>query len=329
MTNESRRRDSRPSETIGRRWVINRRLFLKSAVAAAAGPALLSLSCAGSQRGAAASRPVRFGIVTDCHYADADTRERRFYRESLDKLAECVAQMNAEKVDFLIELGDFKDQNEPAVEEETLAHLERIEAVFQQFEGPTYHVLGNHDMDSISKPQFLARVENTGIDADRRYYSFDVKGLHCIVLDANHKTDGTDYDRGNFTSPDANIPAHELNWLRADLAATRRPVVVFVHQPLDAPDRRYVNNAAEVRDILQGSGKVLAAFQGHQHKGGYRDVAGIHYCTLQAMVEGQGLENNAYAVVEVRPDRSIVVTGYRKAVSRELARGSEAPAHSS
>ena len=51
-------------------------------------------------------------------------------------------------------------------------------------------------MDSISKPQFQARVENTGIEADATYYSFSVQGIHCVVLDANYNPDGSDYDHG-------------------------------------------------------------------------------------------------------------------------------------
>jgi hypothetical protein len=36
------------------------------------------------------------------------------------------------------------------------------------------------------------------------------------------------------------------------------------------------------------------------------------------MVNGSGLENNSYAVVEVMDNHNIIVTGYRKALSREL-----------
>jgi predicted phosphodiesterase len=313
MTSENRRQDPRHP------WIVSRRLFLKSAMAAVAGPTVLSLSCAGEERAASARRPVRFGVLADCHYADADTMGTRFYRESLEKLAECVAQMNAQKVDFLIELGDFKDQNKPPVEEATLSYLEKIEAAFQKFEGPTYHVLGNHDMDSLSKPQFLTRVENTGIDSRRSFYSFDVRGLHFVVLDANYRADGTDYDHGNFVWNDSNIPRQQLEWLEADLAAADGPAVVFVHQPLDKAGQEYVKNGADVRAILPQSGKVLAVFQGHRHRGGYTEIDGIHYCTQKAMVEGHGSANNAYAIVEVRPSRDIVVTGYRLAVSRELA----------
>ena len=264
---------------------------------------------------------MRFGIVTDCHYADADPAGTRFYRESQGKLGECVAQMNAERVDFLIELGDFKDQGRPPAEQQTLTFLRGIESVFQRFNGPTYHVLGNHDADSISKPQFLACVTNTGIDMGRSYYSFDANGLHCVVLDANYSADGTDYDHGHFNWTDANIPPHELAWLRDDLAAASGPVVVFIHQLLDGTGAVYVKNAAEVRDVLEASGKVLAVFQGHHHAGSYSHINGIHYYTLVATIEGSGVENNSYAIVEVQPDLSAVVTGYRKARSETLEPG--------
>jgi hypothetical protein len=293
-------------------------VFLKSTASILAAPAVLSLSCARNGSWSRRGRPVRFGVVTDCHYADAEAAGSRFYRASLDKLSECVAQMNTEQVDFLIELGDFKDQDRPPVEQQTLAYLDKVEGVFQRFEGPTYHVLGNHDMDSISKPQFLARVTNTGIEAGRSYYSFDANGLHCMVLDANFSADGTAYDHGGFDWTDANIPPHELAWLRDDLATASGPVVVFVHQLLDGTGAVYIENAAEVREVLEESGKVLAVFQGHHHAGDHHRINGIHYYTLIATVEGQGIENNSYAIVEVQPDLSAMVTGYRKARSVRL-----------
>ena len=300
-------------------WVITRRIFLRSSVASLAGLTVLPLSCTLNSTSSAKLRRVRFGIVTDCHYADADTLGTRFYRESLDKLNECVSLMNAERVDFLIELGDIKDENRPPVEQRTLSYLQIVEKVLQGFDGPTYHVLGNHDMDSISKKQFLRRVENTNIEFGRGHYSFDLNSLRCVVLDANYRTDGTDYDHGNFDWIDANIPSEELDWLREDLAAAPSPVIVFIHQLLDGTGSVYVNNAADVRQILQSSGKVLAVFQGHHHSGSYSNIAGIHYYTLKALVEGSGPENNSYAIAEVHPDGSITITGYRKAVSKQLS----------
>ena len=298
-------------------WIITRRTFLKSSLASLA---VLPISCTLNSDLKTRKRTARFGIVTDCHYADAEAARTRFYRESIDKLSECVDLMNTEKVDFLIELGDFKDQDRPPVEKNTLSYLQTVEKVFRKFNGPTYHVLGNHDLHSISKKQFLNRVKNTNIDSSRSYYSFDHNGMHFVVLDANCIADGADYDHGNFDWTDANIPPKELLWLRNDLASTLGPVIVFIHQLLDGKGSVYVKNAEQIRQILESSGKVLAVFQGHHHSGSYNNIAGIHYYTLKALVEGQGVENNSYAITEVHPDNSITVAGYRKAQSMQLER---------
>ena len=301
------------------KWIVTRRVFLKASAASVAGAGLSQVSCAVKPALNNGRGTCRFGIITDCHYADADTRNGRYYRQSLDKLAECVELMNAEKVDFLAELGDFKDENAKPVELKTIAHLRAIEKVFQKFAGPTYHVLGNHDMDSISKAQFLANVENTGIDPARSYYSFDSKGIHFVVLDANYRKDGVDYDHGNFKWLDANIPPAQLEWLAEDLRNARRPAIVFVHQQLAGIPTHRINNAEEVRPVLESSGKVIAVFQGHKHKGGYAQIEGIHYYTLKGAVEGSGEENNSYAIVDVRGDGAITVTGYRRAETKHLA----------
>ena len=294
-------------------WKVTRREFLKSSGAVAGGlltgPGLAFMDEPGPKP------QLRFGMVTDVHYADAAPHGERHYRESLAKMSECVRLMNAQKVDFLIELGDFKDQGEPAREQYTLQYLETIEKLFRKFGGPRYHVLGNHDMDSLSKQQFQSRITNKGIPGGSTYYSFNARGLHLVVLDANHTVHGSDYDHGNFDWKDANIPAPELDWLSTDLASTSLPVIVFVHQLLDGEDDHCVRNAEQVRQMLQDNHRVLAVFQGHKHTGQQSYMEHIHYYTLKAMVTGSGDVNNSYAVVDVYDDQSIVVTGYRRAES--------------
>lgn len=299
-------------------WIVTRKEFLHTC-----GVSLAGLTVAPFGHAAPEEKKnvlVRFGIVTDSHYADADTRGTRFYRESVPKMAECVALMNRLEVAFLIELGDFKDQSSPPDEGAALSYLRTIERVFSRFRGRRYHVAGNHDMDCISKPQFLHEVLNSGVPRDRSYYSFNCPGVHFVVLDANYRLDGSDYDRGNFDWTETLIPPAELAWLKKDLAAATGPTIVFCHQLLDEDTGPYfVNNAADVRRVLTDSGHVLAVLQGHHHTGRYKCIEGIHYYTLKAMVEGQGPQNNAYATVEVLNSRGLCITGYRKAVSRPLA----------
>ena len=307
---------SGPVGPSGTYWTITRRKFLKGSGLLLAG--LYSGTSFAAADYAGSKAKLSFGIVTDAHYADRDPRGPRKYRESLAKMTEFVKLMNDKKVDFIIELGDFKDKGNPANEDSTLKYLDDIEKVYRQFKGPRYHVLGNHDADSISKAQFLAHIENTGIAKTSKYYSFNMKGIHFVVLDANYSADGSDYDHGKFNWTDSNIPPEELNWLKKDLASSTEPVITFVHQQLDVTSNDGVKNGPKVRQVLQDSKRALAVFQGHHHAGHYSLIEGVHYYTLKGMIVGSGIENNSYSIVEVCSDNNVVVTGYRKALSKEM-----------
>ena len=139
-------------------------------------------------------------------------------------------------------------------------------------------------------------------------------------LDSCFRSDGQPYGRKNSHWTDANIPAAELEWLAADLKASNRQVIVFAHQRLDVSDNHGVKNNAEVRKVLESSEKVLAVFQGHSHQNDLKEISGIHYCTLVAMVEGSGAENNGYSLMELEPNGTIHLTGFRKQQSHKWER---------
>ena len=52
------------------------------------------------------------------------------------------------------------------------------------------------------------------------------------------------------------------------------------------------------------------------HQNDYKEITGIHYCTMVAMVEGSGATNNGYSVVELSPTGNIAVHGFRKQQDR-------------
>jgi hypothetical protein len=116
------------------------------------------------------------------------------------------------------------------------------------------------------------------------------------------------------------IPPGEREWLTKDLAAASGPAVVFVHQRLDTEDVHAVASAPEVRRILELSGKVSAVFQGHSHQNDYRDINGIHYCTMRAVIEGSGAANNGYAEIAVFHDGGVKVEGFRAQQSYKMQR---------
>ena len=248
---------------------------------------------------------VRFGIVTDLHYADKDTAGTRHYRETLAKLEEVAKQFQKDRPDHVVELGDLIDAADSVQVEK--AYLKRIHRQFSALPGKKHYVLGNHCVHTLTKEEFLA-----GVERKKSYYSFDAGGFHFIILDACFRSDGKPYGRKNFQWTDPNIPAEQLAWLRADLNSTKAQTIVFVHQRLDVNNQYGVKNASQVRKILEESGNVLAVMQGHSHENDLKEINDIHYCVHRAMIEGSGEENNGYSTMDVYADGTIRITGFRK-----------------
>jgi len=268
------------------------------------------------------SRPLRFGVITDLHYADRETMINRYYRSSMEKLHRAIDHFNSSNLDFIIELGDLKDMDEAHNPATALRFLDDIERELQQFDGKVYHVLGNHDMDCISKENFLLHTRNASKAKGRNYYSFTARGLRFIVLDANFNEDQTPYCCGNFRWQKAFLPPEEIEWLRGQLSCDNKPVILFCHQLLDhfsdVHKSVVVGNANEVVPILEQSGKVLAVIQGHHHSGHYSQQNGIHYWTMKALIEGD-IPHNSYAIVTVDRSGNITIEGFADCESRQLS----------
>ncbi|MAV36946.1 MAG: alkaline phosphatase [Planctomycetaceae bacterium] len=248
---------------------------------------------------------LRLGLITDLHYADKAPSGSRHYRQTIDKLTEAAGRFAVDKPQFVVELGDLIDAADSVAVEQR--YLKRIQREFSQLACPRHCVLGNHCVDTLTKREFL-----DGVSQPKSFYAFDAAGYHFIVLDACFRSDGRPYQRRNFDWTDPNIPPHEVEWLQADLAATGHKTIVFAHQRLDPAGNHSVKNAAQVRRVLEASGKVLAVFQGHSHENHHALINGIHYCTLVGMVEGSGQKNNGYATVDLHAGDVIRLTGYRR-----------------
>lgn len=268
---------------------------------------------------------LRFGLITDTHAHDIDSPlEGKWMSNTQERLTAFTTAMNLWAPDFVIELGDFingwvvlgTDPGDPARIPSILAWADSL---YEQFDGPSYHVIGNHDLYNLDKIQYL-RI----LDREATFYSFDVSAYHIIVLDVQYAADGTDL-ANTFTGVAGFVPETELAWLRADLAATDRPTIICVHQPLDestadmeAWGRATVFNQDAVRDLFVEDGDVIAVLQGHDHINDYQLLNGIHYITFEAMVD----QNTpaTWAQITLNPvSRSLVIEGIGVQASYELA----------
>ncbi|AKJ64135.1 metallophosphoesterase family protein [Kiritimatiella glycovorans] len=291
---------------MNRRAHIRRRAFM-------AGAAITAGSGAVGMTSKRKPEPVRFGLITDVHYAARPPRGDRYYRLAAVKLRRAIARLRDEAPDFVVGIGDLKDQDDPPRREASLRYARTAAGLLKGAGVPVHAVLGNHDVDSLSKAEFIAAVH--GPDAGPApHYSFDRGGVHFVVLDANYRADGVGYDRGNFDWRDTHIPGEQVDWLQRDLAGSGGPAVVFCHQRLDGTGPFHVNNAAEVRSVLEEHGRVAAVFHGHDHGGATGRLGGIGYYTLPAMVDGPDLETDtAFAMAEVFADGRCRVRGFARA----------------
>jgi predicted phosphodiesterase len=253
---------------------MNRRGFMKQAAQMSVGLTTLATGVTGcrsdekadSRRPAA--RPLRFGVCADVHKGvihDADERMQTF-----------VDRMKREKVDFVMQMGDFCTPY-PDDNIELAPSNARFLAIWNTFPGPRYHVLGNHDNDG----DFTWEQTMAFWGMEQRYYSFDRGGYHFVILDGNelHENRAPGYPR--YIGPD------QVKWLREDLAETKLPTLIFSHQSLENSEG--VENAADIRAVLEeankhaGFQKVAGSFSGHHHIDYQKAINGIHYIQINSM----------------------------------------------
>jgi len=208
-------------------------------------------------------KSLKFAVCADLHkdiMHDADSRLKAFIEDATER-----------EVDFIIQLGDFCRPYDYNLE---------FMSIWNSFPGKKHHVIGNHDMDGgFTREQVVEYWKSEG-----RYYSFDSKGYHIVVLD------------GNDTDPSPNRPSgyarfigeEQLNWLAKDLELTELPTIVFSHQGLDN-DLGGIANSTQSRLVLEranekaGKQKVQYVFSGHHHQDYHNNINGIHYIQINSM----------------------------------------------
>jgi predicted phosphodiesterase len=256
---------------------MNRRSFIKNSglagigvsTAAASVGAALPLSAASADKVAPVSpanenfERIRIGICADLHQDIMHDGPRR-----LDAF---IRDMETQRPDFIIQMGDFCTP---------IPRNQVIVDTWERFPGPKYHVLGNHDTDGgFKREDAVAFWKAAG-----KYYSFDVKGYHFIVLDGNEHNPASDRAPGYARY----IGDEQLQWLEGELDKTTKPVVIFCHQGLDY-DIGGIEKAIRVRGVLErantkaGDRKVQMVFSGHHHLDFHNVINGIHYVQINSM----------------------------------------------
>lgn len=221
-----------------------------------------TLFITGLERKEPRRQQVKFGLIADLHHD--------IMHDSLDRLAKFIDAMKQAQPEFILQLGDFCV---PKKENKTLLDI------WNKFDGPKYHVLGNHDTDGgYTREQAVAFW-----NAQDKYYSFDRSGFHFVVLDGNEPNESKSRPSG-YARFIGNV---QLNWLREDLKKTGLPTIVFCHQGLEN-DAGGLENGTLLRYSLEqeksasGKPKVILVLSGHHHQDYHNRINDIHYVQINS-----------------------------------------------
>jgi len=260
---------------------------------------------------------MKIALINDVHIGPESPykgRIRKLSRFSEAELGRVLAEIKARPdIDAVIQLGDLIQWESPEV---NVAGYKKGLDLFKALPQPVYHLMGNHEQRYLSEADLLAWTGR-----DQLYYRFELPEYSGLALYSRHQSD---------LAPQ--IDQDQLTWLRQELSRAQKPVLVFVHHPLDdqsmqgnpwfetIPEEALLENRAEVRAILENSGKVRAVFQAHVHWRHLTIYNGIPYITLQSLVEDIGTEEapepaRSWAIAEFA-DNSLILQqfGYTEEV---------------
>ena len=190
----------------------------------------------------------------------------------------------------------------------------------KRLEAPLHNVLGNHDIFGVLPESGVSPAEldyGKKMYEDRigpRYYSFDFKGWHFMMLDSV----GITPQRGYIGAVDE----EQLAWMRQDLAKVGkvRPVIAVCHIPLSTghgpwlasadgvvPPTLVVAKAKPVLELLHEYNK--AVLQGHTHIPEVLEYRGCQYIT-SGSVCGEwwkgprlGVHPEGFGIIEIEGDQ--------------------------
>lgn len=299
---------------------------------------------------------VSFGVIADVQYADIpDGRSflgvPRYYRHSLLVLQRAVQHWNEKKVKFVINFGDTIDGFCP--KERSLTAFQKVIDEFDAFDGPVYHMIGNHCLYNLPREQLLPLL-NIASHNGHAYYDFSpIPEVRFVVLDGydisaigwpedhpntikavnflreknpnSHKNspNGLVGVEKRFLMFNGAVGKEQMEWLDTvlvDATKLNQKVIICCHLPLNAGASSIESllwNYDEVMEVIHRYKCIKVCLAGHDHKGGHSvDSYGVHHRVLEAALEcPQG--TNAFASIDIFHD-SLLVSGADRMESQEM-----------
>ncbi|WOL04429.1 hypothetical protein Cni_G13150 [Canna indica] len=267
-----------------------------------------------------------FGVISDVQYADIPDGHSflgvpRYYRHSMQVLQRAVNYWNAhKKLQFSMDFGDIVDGYCPKAE--SLSAVQKVVKEFERFNGPTYHMIGNHCLYNLPRNQLISLLKMPSSHGHAFYDFVPCREYRFIVLDSydisalgwpeNHpntlaamqilEAKNPNVEKNSpsgmvglerrFLKFNGGVGKEQLCWLDSvlqDATEDGQNVIVCSHIPLHpgaTSPEALLWNYEEVLDVIHRYKCVKACLAGHEHEGGYViDSHGIHHRVFEAALE--------------------------------------------
>lgn len=203
----------------------------------------------------------RFVFMTDIH-VQPERKAAEGFRQAIDS----VNKLNP---DFVITGGDL-------VMDALGEGYERADQLYnlytdclQGFTMPVYNTMGNHEIFGIYKESGIDKTHKEYGELmyekrlGKRYYSFDHKGWHFMILDGIEDTGESSYI--------GQVDSLQIDWIKADLKEISRttPIVISIHIPFITSYMQILYGSMEPNDeslVITNSKDVLDLFKEHSLK---------------------------------------------------------------
>lgn len=276
---------------------------------------ILLISCSNAPKNQKDVAPDSFTFVfmTDIH-VKPELRAMEGFQMAIDN----VNELNP---DFVITGGDLVDDVLKASYERADALYKLYNEMTKGFNMPVYNTIGNHEHYGYATPEVDPEHPEYGDNMfekriGKRFYSFDHKGWHFMILDGTEEGEGGKPYIGK-------VDEKQLEWIQEDLQELdpETPIAIVTHIPLVSVFPQIQHgplHAVNQGSLVTNQQDVLALFrhmnlklvlQGHLHAveeinlmGKVRFITGGAICGIWWRTPDDGELQEGYVKVDVSGD---------------------------
>lgn len=254
---------------------------------------------------------LRIGFITDLHVmSDFDGAGNRVLKpEFVSKINYFIERMNNKFVpNFIISNGDTIEGTKVS-SNNGMADLSLVKRLFDKTTLKKYWVVGNHDLRSVNKEQFMQSLEIDYISK-----AFVVGKYKIIILDSNFTSEDKDavpgrgYIRGH-------ISEKQIKFLEKELKNTDKRTIVFLHHPPlwsvgGKSNFEFPDNAKRLQEIFSQN-KTFAVFAGHIEDLFLQEIDGVKYFVSPGIVKNEKYQG-AFSEITIKKGKMIIEMNYLK-----------------